>query len=101
VVLLQQETPESFKVVGLSYLAMVGLNAKAVPPTSGHRTQRTYRTATVNELIKKIFTMRAAAAALLPLLSRGFQLSPTSPLARVARSSSKLSMTIIDKPYGE
>ncbi len=37
--------------------------------------------------------IRAATAALLPLLARGF--TPTSP------SSSQLSMTVIDKPYGE
>ena len=44
-------------------------------------------------------------AALLPLLVRGFQLTPTSPLAPASvvttRSSSQLSMTVIDKPYGE
>lgn len=57
--------------------------------------------------------MRAAAAALLPLLARGFQLSPTSPLTRVVTRSSASqlclssttattsSSTMIDKPYGE
>lgn len=47
--------------------------------------------------------MRAAAVFIAPLLARGFQLT-SFPTARAARkfstSSSQLSMTMIDKPYG-
>ncbi len=46
--------------------------------------------------------MRAAAVFFAPLLTRGFQLtsSPTARAARKFSSSSQLSMTMIDKPYG-
>jgi dipeptidyl aminopeptidase/acylaminoacyl peptidase len=44
--------------------------------------------------------MRAAVATLLPLLARGFQLSPNNSPRFFSSSSSQISMTMIDKPYG-